>query len=129
MYVESSTDTSFCNLLSSTRKLLDESDEYCNYQLLCQTYNNSQNNTNNVSSASQQVFAIPNQSVQVLSQPTQTKSLLKPIGRNTNQVAITTKSRGRPPLSTPEKLRRAAERKALKQTQKDRIRSIDENNK
>jgi hypothetical protein len=86
--------------LSSTRKLLDES--YSNdssYQLVCKTYNNSQNSTNNVSSASQQVFAIPNQSVQVLSQPTQTKSLLKPIGRNTNQVAITTKSRGRPPLS------------------------------
>ncbi len=104
--VESSTDTSFCNLLSSTRKLLDESDEYCNYQLLCQTYNNSQNNTNNVSSASPEVSAINNlivcpQSAQVLSQPTQTKSLLKPVGRNTNQVAIITKSRGRPPLSTP----------------------------
>ena len=120
--------------MSSTRKLLDESDEYCNYQLLCQTYNNSQNNTNNVSSASPEVSAITNlivcpQSAQVLSQPTQTKSLLKPVGRNTNQVAITTKSRGRPPLSTPEKLRRAAERKAFKETQKDRIRSIAENDK
>jgi hypothetical protein len=90
-YVDTSTIHSLCKLLSSTRQLLGESYSNDSYQLVCQTYNNTQNNTNNVSSASQQVFAIPNQSVQVLSQPTQTKSLLKPIGRNTNQVAITTK--------------------------------------
>jgi hypothetical protein len=61
--------------------------------------------------------------------PTVTKCLLKNSGRNINQVAITTKSRGLPPLSTPEKLHRAAERKATKETQIDLIRSIDENNK
>jgi hypothetical protein len=93
-----------------------------------------QNYTNNFSSGSQQVSAITNlivcpQSSKVLSQPTLTKCLLKNSGRNTNQVAITTKFRGRPPLSTPEKLGRAAERKAIKETQKDRIRSIDEKNK
>ena len=47
---------------------------------------------------------------------------------NTNQKAINTKTRGHPPLSKPEKLRRAAESMARKETLRDVNRLIDNTN-